>query len=146
MTERNPNAAEPRVSRKFVLIQILLGMAYAAATVFGVAHGYEISIVIALAVISAVLSVAIPPKAPLLNSFIGSCLSALTAVWLQALFLKTYFINNPGYIEIEIPFGLSARLATFILGPINAITYGLIVFALVAIYTVAIKTIRPSKR
>jgi len=64
-------------------------------------------------------------SAPLLWRLILG-LAALAAIELQALFLPIYFANNPGYAEIEIPFGLSARVATAVLGPLNALIAGTI--------------------
>ena len=62
---------------------------------------------------------------PVLHGFWAGFLAGLVAIELQAAFLPIYFSNNPGYSDIEIPFGLPARLATALLAPLPAFVAGL---------------------
>ena len=67
---------------------------------------------------------------PFLHGLATGFLAGLVTVETQALFLTTYFANNPQYVGIEMPFGWPPRVATAVLGPLNAALAAVIVAAL----------------
>ena len=121
----------PRIEWNRILAVLPAGVLFAVSTIFGWIHGFERGVAFALLLISALALASGVRQRPFTHGFLGGFLIAELAVLLQALFLETYFENNPEYRAIEIPFGLEARTATFLLSPINAILAGLIVGALV---------------
>jgi len=112
---------------KLILAVLPAGVLFAAATIFGWIHGYERSVAPVLLLIAAFVVAWHVRDRPFAHGFLAGFLIAEAAILLQALFLETYFANNPDYRAIEIPFGLAARTATFLLSPINAILAGLLV-------------------
>lgn len=120
-----------QIEWKIILAVLPAGALFAVATILGWIHGYERGIALALLLIAAIALARGVPERPFTHGFLGGFLAAELAVLLQALFLEIYFDNNPEYRAIEIPFGLEARTATFLLSPLNAVVAGLIVGALV---------------
>lgn len=113
---------------KLILALAPIGFVFAGLTIAGLIPGVQATQRTALgllAVVGLVAGLRAPGRA-FRHGLVAGFVVGLAAIWTQALFLDTYFVNNPGYAEIEIPFGLSPRLATFILGPINAVLAGLI--------------------
>lgn len=116
---------------ELILTVLPVGVVFAVATIFGWIHGLERGVALGLLLVCAVAVARGKAPRPFVHGFVAGFLVAEIAILLQALFLETYFRHNPGYREIAIPLGLDARLATFILSPVNALLAGLIVGALV---------------
>lgn len=113
---------------KLVLALAPIGLVFAALTIAGSIPGVQATQRTALGLLAIVGVIAglRAPGRPFLHGLVAGFIVGLAAIWTQAMFLDTYFANNPGYADIEIPFGLSPRLATFLLGPINAFIAGVI--------------------
>ena len=107
-----------------------VGALFAVATIFGWIHGHERGVSLGLLLLCSVVLALSVAERPFAHGFLGGFATAEVAMLLQAIFLETYFSNNPEYRAIEIPFGLDARLATFVLSPLNATVAGLLVGAL----------------
>ncbi len=124
-------ATVKRFHWKLVAALAPLGLVFAALTITGSIHGVNATRWVALGLL-AIAGVAVAlraPGRPLRHGFAAGFFAGLVAVETQAVFLGTYFANNPQYADLEMPFGLSPRLAVFILGPINALLAGLIAAA-----------------
>ncbi len=63
---------------------------------------------------------------PLQHGLATGFLFGLVAVETQALFMNTYLLNNPQAADVELPLGWSARMATAVLGPLNAVLAALV--------------------
>ena len=112
-----------------------IGLIFAALTITGSLPGASATRWTALGLL-AVVGLTIGLRAPgrsFRHGLVGGFLVALVAIETQALFLGTYFANNPEYMDIEMPFGLAPRLATALLGPLNAILAGLVVGLIAAL-------------
>lgn len=122
------NETRSRFDWKLVLTLAALGLVYAALTIAGALPGVRATQWTALGLLGIIGGVAgrRAPTRPGRHGLVAGFAAGLVAIWTQALLLDTYFANNPGYADIEIPFGLPPRLATFLLGPLNAILAGLI--------------------
>jgi len=120
-------------SRRFSWTPVLstapLGLVFAALTITGSIRGVEATKWVALSLLTIVgVIVALRcPRCPFRHGLAAGFLAGLAAIWTQALFIATYFANNPGYAGLEMPVGLTARQATFLLGPLNALLAGLVV-------------------
>jgi hypothetical protein len=121
-----------RVSWKLAASTVPLGLLFAALTISGSLRGVDVTkwTALGLLVVIAVWVALRAPTRPLRHGLAAGFLAALAAIWAQALLLETYFANNPGYAGIQVPLGLSARQATFLLGPANALLAGLVTGAL----------------
>lgn len=92
------------------------GLAFAALTITAVIHGYEQTIAIigllSIGWIAALIgdSFKIIPKA----GFVAAFLAVVT----QAVFIDQYFLANPEYASIRVPFGLSAQMWTVLASPL----------------------------
>lgn len=113
---------------KLVWLLAPIGLLYAALTISGALPTVEVTRWTALAMLVTVGIVAglRAPERPWRHGLVAGLMVALAAIWTQGAFLDTYFANNPSSAEVEIPFGWSARLATFVLGPLNAVVAALI--------------------
>ena len=121
-------ASRRRFNWRLVLGLASLGLVFAVLTISGTLPGQDATMWAALGmlvIIGIVIALRAPAR-PLLHGFAAGFLAGLVAVETQALFLTTYFANNPQYAEIEIPFGWPPRLATAVLGPLNAALAGVI--------------------
>ncbi len=118
-----------RIRWDYTLLLSISGLLYAAVTVFGWVRGFEYWV--ALVLIGGVGKTAalLAPQAPLRNAFAAGFLAALLALTLQALFMPVYFDNNPGYANVEIPFGLSARQYTLVFAPLGGLVAALLAAA-----------------
>lgn len=103
-----------------------IGVLYSSLTISGWINAMEGWVALALIGAMSVVVVWMVPQRPVRNGFFAGFLAALIAIELQALFLPLYFSNNPGYADIDIPFGLSARLATALFAPLNAVLAGVL--------------------
>ncbi len=106
----------------------LVGLVFAALTITGSIPGQNATQWVALGMLTlvGVVTALVAPNRPFLHGLAAGFLTGLVAVETQALFLGTYFANNPQYADVEIPFGWPPRLATAVLGPLNAILAGVI--------------------
>ena len=111
---------------RVILALTPLGLLFAVLTITGWIHGLERQFWLGVVALAAVVVSIRVSSRTVLHGLVAGFLLALVAIELQALFLPTYFSNNPGYADIEIPFGLSARFATVVLGPINAVLAGVV--------------------
>lgn len=119
----NPKPAP--IAWAFVLLfSGVIGVLFAILTIFGWIHGWEGHTALTILLVIGVIVFRQDLHRPVFHGFIVGFLSGLFAVELQAAFLPMYFTNNPEYAAIEIPFGLSARLATAIFAPIHGIIAG----------------------
>jgi len=118
-----------RIRWDYTFLLSLSGLFYAAVTVFGWVHGFEHWV--ALVLIGGVGKIAalLAPQAPLRNAFAAGFLAALLALMLQAMFMSVYFANNPGYANVEIPLGLSARQYTLLFAPLGGLVAALLAAA-----------------
>lgn len=129
-----------------IWILALSGFVYAALTIFAIISSYE-GLVILIAIAGTAKVVAyFAPEAPLRNGSVAGFFAALAAIWTQAMFLELYFENNPTYRDIGIPFGLDAQFATFVLGPINAVIYAVLVAIAAWIFARIFKRLNLSSR
>lgn len=113
---------------KLVLALAPIGLVFAALTITGSIPGLRATqwtILLLLTLVGLVIALRAPGR-PFRQGLVAGFLVGLVAVETQALFLGTYFANNPEYADVEIPFGLPPRLATALLGPLNAALAGLI--------------------
>lgn len=110
----------PVAWRFLLLVSGVAGFCFADLTISGLVRGWEGSVALALLFAVAFIVSSRRLRRPVLHGFGAGFLTGLFAIELQALFLPLYFSNNPGYSEIDIPFGLSARVATALLAPLPA--------------------------
>lgn len=110
--------------RRLILYPLVAGAAFGGATIGGVLNGIEH--VVALGLIGAIgagTGLWVRTRA-LMAGFTAGFVMALTAIMVQGAFLDAYFINNPGYGSIDIPFGLTARQWTFGFAPLGGLVAG----------------------
>lgn len=129
----------PPLRRRLILGSAVFGLIFAQLTIAGWIHGWEGPVALAILALVALIVALRAPGRPVIHGFLTGLLAALVAIELQALFLPIYFANNPGYAEIEIPLGLSARVATAVLGPINALIAGAITALLTWLFSRSIR-------
>lgn len=119
---------EGRFAWRLVAALVPVGLVFAALTITGSITGVQPTKWLALGlltIVGAVIGLRAPGRV-FRHGLAAGFLAGLAAVWTQALFLHTYFANNPENASVEIPFGLTPRLATLVLGPINALLAGLV--------------------
>lgn len=128
MKEATSSKGKRPFAWKLVLSLLPLGLLFAALTILGSLPGVRATQWTALVLLATVgLIVALrAPARPFRHGLVAGFFVGLVAIELQALFLGTYLANNPDYGDVEIPFGLPPRLATALLGPINAVFAGLV--------------------
>ena len=121
-----------RFDWKLVFAVTPLGLAFAALTITGALKGVKATqgTALALLVVTAAIVALRASGRPFGHGFAAGFLAALVAIETQALFLPLYFANNPQWADLEMPFGWSPRLATAVLGPLNAVLAGLLAGAL----------------
>jgi len=115
--------APTRLSWPLLLASASSGFVFAVLSIAGLLPDVASTQRVALALLGTI-GVAVGLKAPdrpLLHGLAGGFLAGLVAVELQALFLTTYFANNPEFADIEMPFGWPPRVVTAVLGPLNAV-------------------------
>ena len=133
---RQAESMSGRISNRFdwqlVLALAPLGLLFAALTITRTIHGLGVTQWVALGLLTiGALTVAWRvPERPFRQGLVAGFLMSLVAIETQGIFIGTYLANNPEYAGLEMPLGLSPRLATMILGPINAVLAGLISGAL----------------
>ncbi len=115
-----------RLEWRLVLPLGLLGFLFAGLTIAGWIHGWEGRAALVILTSYSVAVALWAPVQPFRHGLATGFVGALLAIETQALFLPTYFANNPEYAELEMPFGLSPRVATAVLGPLNAVVAGLV--------------------
>ncbi len=114
---------------KLVLaVGLPVGLLFAALTIAGALPGVAATQWTALGLLAAVGGAAgwRAPGRPFRHGLAAGFVAGLAAIWTQALCLDAYFANNPAYADVEMPFGLTPRTATFVLGPLNALLAGLV--------------------
>ena len=118
---------------RLVLILSLSGIVFAALTIASWIAGYEH--LVGLITIAGVAKGAVffAPKAPKKNAFAAGFLTGIFAVWTQAAFLPLYFKNNPEYLDIEIPLGLSPLAWTVLFSPLAGLAAGALATLIAAI-------------
>jgi len=60
------------------------------------------------------------------HGFVAGFFSGIFALATQMIFADTYFVNNPEYLEVDLPFGLSPIAYTLIFSPIGGLLAGTI--------------------
>lgn len=126
-TQMSNEKTDKRLAWGFILgLSGIVGSVFAGLTITGWIHGWEGRVALIMFVVVALLVSHSAPYRPALHGFAVGFLTVFLAVELQAAFLPIYFANNPDYALIEIPFGLSARLATAIFAPVHATIGGLL--------------------
>lgn len=116
-----------QINISVILWSVFGGLIYAILTIFAVIHGYEYYAVAILLFGITIMVLSKARQAAFRNGFFAGLAGILCAVWLQALFLNTYFQNNPEYVVAKIPLGLSAQAFSFLTAPIGAAAAGLLV-------------------
>ncbi len=122
-----------KIKWRLVLFLSLTGLLFAGLTVASWIAGYEH--LVGLIMIAGVAKGAVffAPEAPRKNAFAAGFLTGIFAVWTQAAFLPLYFKNNPKYLEIEIPLGLSPFAWTVLFSPLAGLAGGVVALFLAAI-------------
>lgn len=113
-----------RMVWKWILVAVTCGAVFAALTIGGLIHGHEHVIGLAMLVGLAIWVGHRYPQVALRNAFAAGAGFAVTALWVQGMFLTLYFQNNPGYQDVPIPFGLGPRAFTLLFSPIGALAAG----------------------
>lgn len=113
-----------RIKWGLVFLLSLSGFVFAGLTIASWIAGYEH--LVGLIMIAGVAKGAVffAPEAAKRNAFAAGFLTAIFAVWTQAAFLPLYFKNNPEYLEIEIPLGLSPFAYTILFSPLAGLAAG----------------------
>ncbi len=121
-----------RLNWRLILSVASLGLVFAFLTIFAWLPDKSSTFIAGWALVGTIgLAVGLgAPVRPFRHGLLAGFLAGLVAVETQALFLATFFSNNPQYADIEIPFGWPPRVATAVLGPVNAVVAGLITGAL----------------
>ncbi len=114
-----------KIRWRLIMLLALNGFAFAALTIFAVISGIEHWVMLIMLAGIAVAAATRAPEAPLINAFFAGFFALLCAVWTQAVFLQTYFENNPVYRSIDIPFGLDPQLYILLIAPVGACVSGL---------------------
>ncbi len=116
-----------------VLMLSLSGFLFAGLTIASWIAGYEH--LVGLIIIAGVAKGAVffAQAAPKRNAFAAGFLTGVFAVWTQAAFLPLYFKNNPEYLEIEIPFGLTPGAWTVLFSPLAGLAAGVLALLIAAI-------------
>lgn len=116
----------------------LAGPLFGAATIFALIQGLEHYVALAVILLIGVGSAVMARRAAMWTAFAAGFLAALSAVTLQAIFIDTYFANNPAYAEIAVPLGFSAAAWTFLLAPVGGLVMGMLCFVVAAIVKLAL--------
>lgn len=139
------NEMSTRSARRLAVIGSLVGLLFAAVTISGTlpdataTRRTATALLALLGVAAGVLSESRPFGWGAFAGFVAG----FVAIETQALFLPTYFANNPQYSGLEMPFGWSPRFATAVLGPLNAIVAGVFSGAIAATMGFARRRIAP---
>lgn len=128
---KNMHESQPLVWRFVLIISGTAGLAFGGLTIFGWIHGWERYVALAILAVVALLVVRRGMHRPVRHGFATGFFFGLFAAELQAVFLPLYFTNNPEYALIEMPLGLSPRLATALGAPIPATIAGLLTAGIV---------------
>lgn len=113
-----------KIRWKLVLTLALTGVLFGILTIKAWIHGYEGIVAFLFLVGISVFIVLNEYRAPIRNAFIAGFFTAILALITQMTFADTYFANNPEYLEIELPFGLSPVLYTILFAPIGGLVAG----------------------
>lgn len=125
------------------LLPVILGVTYGLLTVFALISGLEHKIALSgLVLIGLIIGVSKLSRR-LLVSFAIGFFTALFALATQMLLAGTYFHNNPQYLDVEIPFGLSPVQFTVLFAPIGSFVAGSISMIFAALFGLGIALIRP---
>jgi len=143
MTGRSAN----RFSWRLTAGAATLGLVFAALTITGSIPDLSATQRVALGMLAliGVASALEAPDRPFVSGFAAGFLAGLVAIETQALFLGTYFANNPQFADVEMPFGWPPRLATAVLGPLNAVVAGVITGVLAWVFR-KVSAVRSSPR
>lgn len=122
-----------RISWGLVFLLSFSGFVFAGLTIASWIAGYEH--LVGLIMIAGVAKGAVffAPEAPKRNAFAAGFLTGIFAVWTQAAFLPLYFKNNPDYLEIEIPLGLSPVAYTILFSPLAGLAAGALAVVIAAV-------------
>ncbi len=116
-----------RLNWRLILALALAGVPFAALTILGLVSASTTRWLVPLLPLAVgVVAGSRCPDRAVAHGFLAAFFAAVVFVELQALFLPWYFENNPQYRSIPIPFGMSARFATAVLGPANAVLAGVV--------------------
>lgn len=113
-----------RIKWSLVVAGATTGIVYAALTIIALIAGYEKSVALALIAGIGLGAGLFSPGAPIRNAFVAGFVAGILAILTQAVFLSTYFANNPAYAELPIPFGLDPQLYTFLSSPAGGLIVG----------------------
>ena len=97
------------------------GVIYGALTIVAWVHGYEQVIALMILISVGVCVACVEQVTPLRHAFIAGFFTAIAALVTQMLFATIYFQNNPGYSDIELPFGLSPQVFTLLFSPLGGL-------------------------
>lgn len=113
---------------RLILTLAPIGLVFATLTILGTLPGPSATRWVGVAFLAAIGVAAgrQAPARPVVHALLAGLVAAVVAMETQALFLDTYFANNPQYADVEIPFGWSPRMATAVLGPLNGIPAALV--------------------
>ncbi|WP_420434931.1 hypothetical protein [Hyphobacterium sp.] len=111
----------------------LAGPLFGAATIFALIQGLEHYVALAAILVIGVASAVRTRRAAMWTAFAAGFLAALSAVLLQAIFIDTYFDNNPEYAEIAVPLGFSAAAWTTLFAPVGGLVMGVLCLLVAAI-------------
>jgi len=127
-----PSSDEDRFRWRPVLLATPAGVLFATLTIAGALPDAGSTQWVALGLIAVIaLWIAVNvPRASFRHGLAAGFMAALIAIEAQALFIGTYFSNNPQYADLTMPFGWPPRVATAVLGPLNALLAGVIVGSL----------------
>ena len=106
-----------------ILATAPLGLLFGVLTVMGVipdAAGTQRLALVFLGVLGVAVGLRVPDR-PFLHGLVAGFVAGLIAIEIQAIFLTTYFANNPQWANLEMPFGWPPRVVTAVLGPLNAV-------------------------
>ena len=115
-----------RLTWGLVLALLSVGIAYGALTVFVGIRGYEHWLALVSLVGIGIFAACIEAAAHKRHAFVAGFLAAFLALWVQVLFHKTYFANNPSYVAADIPFGMEPLSYMIAVSPIGGFIGGIL--------------------
>ena len=125
------------------LLPVILGVTYGLLTVFALISGLEHKIALSVLVLIGLIIGVSKLSRRLFVSFAIGFFTALSALATQMLLAGAYFHNNPQYLDVEIPFGLSPVQFTVLFAPIGSFVAGSISMIFAALFGLGIALIRP---
>jgi len=115
-----------KIRWRLVLLLAMSGVLFGVLTVLACINGHE-DIVALLFLLGVGKFTAFFERAqPVWHGFVAGFFSGIFALATQMIFADTYFVNNPEYLEVDLPFGLSPIAYTLIFSPIGGLLAGTI--------------------